>query len=118
MLLSSNRVGASEGLTVKRQVSGKKQSATILEPRENTNYVVAMNCVDWNDCDSADYSTTIWTSGYYLRIFCWGLDRVVHAVYIIVCFLAMAGVGKAEWKNYEIRTTDNITSRLILELSS
>jgi hypothetical protein len=25
------------------------------------------------------------------------LDRVVHAVYVIVCFLAKVGVGKADW---------------------
>ncbi len=31
-----------------------------------------------------------------LLIFCWALDRVVHEVYVIVCFLAKGGVGKKE----------------------
>ena len=65
--------------------------------------------VAWNgeSCDLkwlwklADYSTSIRTNRYYLRIFCWGLDRVVHAVYVVVCFLAKAGVGKCEWGRYD-----------------
>jgi hypothetical protein len=60
-----------------------------------------MNGVDWNHCDSADYSTSIWTNCYYLLLFCWGWDRVVHAVYVFVCFLAKGGVGKAGWRRYD-----------------
>ena len=48
--------------------------------------------------DSADYSSTIRT--YYLRIFCWALDRVIHAVYVVVCFLIKSDIGQKEWKQY------------------
>jgi hypothetical protein len=60
-----------------------------------------MNGDDRNDCDSADCLTSIWTNRYYLCTFCWALDRVVHAVYVIVCFLAKGGVGKKEWRHYD-----------------
>jgi len=58
------------------------------------------NAVDRNDRDSADYSTTICTNRYYLRIFFWALDRVIHAVYIVVCFLIKSDIGQKEWKWY------------------
>ncbi len=50
--------------------------------------------------DSADYSTTIRTNRYYLRIFCWVLDRVIHAVYVVVCFLIKSDIGQKQWKRY------------------
>ncbi len=45
--------------------------------------------------------TNIWTNRYYLHMFCWALDRVVHVVYVIVSFLAKGGVGKKEWRQYD-----------------
>jgi hypothetical protein len=101
MFLSNNRIGASDGLTVKRCVRGKWEQVTIRQPQAHADYVQSMNGVDRNDRDSADYLTTIWTNHCYLRIFCWGLDRVVHAVCIVVCFLAKGGVGKREWGRYD-----------------
>ena len=56
--------------------------------------------MDRNDRDSADYSNTIKTVRYYLRIFCWVLDRVVHTVFVVVVSLASVNVGKPEWKKY------------------
>ncbi len=56
--------------------------------------------MDRNDRDSADYSTTIRTNRYYLRIFCWALDRVIHAVDVVVCFLIKGDVGQEQWKRY------------------
>ena len=97
MFLSNNRIGATDGLTVKRRIRGQQERATIREPQAHADYVQSMNGVDRNDRDSADYSTSIRTNRYYLRIFCSGLDRVVHAVYVVVCFLAKSGVGKREW---------------------
>jgi hypothetical protein len=44
--------------------------------------------------------TTIRTNRYYLRIFCWALDRVIHVVYVVVCFLIKGGVGQEQWKRY------------------
>ena len=56
--------------------------------------------MDRNDQDSADYLMTICTNRYYLRIFCWALDRVIHAVYVVVCFLIKGDVGQEQWKWY------------------
>ena len=47
-----------------------------------------------------DYSTTIRTNQYYLRIFCWALDRVIQATYVVVCFLIKSDIGQKEWKQY------------------
>jgi hypothetical protein len=69
MFLSNNRIGASRGLTVKRRIRGKREQATIPEPQAHADYVASMKGVDWNDRDSADYSTSIRTNRYYLRIF-------------------------------------------------
>ena len=52
------------------------------------------NAVDRNDRDIEEYSTTIRTNLYYLRIFCWALDRVIHAAYVVVCFLIKSDIGQ------------------------
>ena len=58
------------------------------------------NAVDCNDRDSADYSTTMRTTRYYLRMFFWALDRVIHCEYTIVCWCATYGIGNPYWKRY------------------
>ncbi len=78
----------------------EKKRQTIQEPRAHADYVRSMNGVDRNDQDSHDYSTSIRTNMWYIRIFCWALDRVVHAQHTIVTFLAEQGIGKPEWKKY------------------
>jgi hypothetical protein len=98
MFLSNNRIGRSVGLTVNRRVRDKKHPDTIPAPRAQADYVQNFNTVDRNDRDSADYLTTICTNRYYVRIFCWALDRVIHAAYVIVCNLSQAGMGSPRWK--------------------
>ncbi len=93
MFLSNNKVGHSVGLTVSRQVRGKKRPVTVPGPPAQADYFHNFNAVDRNDRDSADYSTTICTNRYYIGIFCWALDRVIHATYVIVCNLSKAGMG-------------------------
>jgi hypothetical protein len=44
---------------------------------------------------------TIHTNRYFIRIFCWALDRVIPAVYVIVCNLSKAGMGPTWWKAYD-----------------
>jgi hypothetical protein len=56
--------------------------------------------VDRNDQDSRDYLKSIHTNRWYIRIFCWALDWVVHAEHTIVTFFAEQGIGKPEWKKY------------------
>ncbi len=67
---------------------------TIAASRAQADYVANYNAVDRNDRDSADYSTTIRTNRYYLRIFCWALDRVNHAAYVVVYFLSKVTLDK------------------------
>ena len=38
------------------------------------------------------------TNRYYLRIFCWALDRVIHAANVVVCFLIKSDIGQKQWK--------------------
>jgi len=96
--LSNNKVARSDDLTVQRRVRGKRTHDTIVAPQAQADYVANNNAVDRNDRDSADYSTTIRMNRYYLRIFCWALDRVIHAVYVVVCFLIKTDIGQKQWK--------------------
>ena len=63
------------------------------------------NGVDRNDRDSRDYSTSIRTNWYYLRIFCWALDRVIHVLYNVVIFLVDMEMGEKGWKKYTSKET-------------
>jgi hypothetical protein len=63
-------------------------------------YAQNFNAVDLNDRDSADYSTTIRSNRYYLRIYKWLFDRVPHTLYQACCWLAEAGIGPTKWKKY------------------
>jgi hypothetical protein len=78
MFLATNRVGFSQGLTVQRHVKGEK-CETIQQPNAHADCVRSMGGIDRNDQDSHDYSTSIRTNRWYIRIFCWVLDWVVHA---------------------------------------
>jgi hypothetical protein len=98
--LSSNKVGASYGSTVHRRERGKNTSTEIEAPRAQQDYVKYFNAVDRNNCDSADYSTSIRTNRYYLRIFGWILDRVLHVMYVVVSYLAHSGIQNDEWGVY------------------
>ena len=44
--------------------------------------------------------STFCSNRYYLRMFCWILDKVIHACFAIVCYLAVAGLAKPAWKKY------------------
>lgn len=99
--LSSNFIGASVGNFVKRSTrKGADTRDTVPAPIAQTDYAAHMGAVDQNDRDSADYSTTIHSVRYYLRIFCWVLDRVVHTCFVVVCFFASVDIGNPEWKKY------------------
>ncbi len=42
----------------------------------------------------------IHTNRYYLRIFCWALDRVIHTADAVLCFLIKSDIGQEQWKRY------------------
>jgi hypothetical protein len=58
------------------------------------------NAVDKNDCDSADYTTPLRTNRWYLRVFFWLLDRVVHQLYVTLIYCARNGIGPMGWTVY------------------
>ena len=115
--LSSNRVGASEGLTVRRHTKKRKQREVLAAPRAQRDYVRFFAAVDRNDRDSSDYSTTIRTCRYYLRIMCWILDRVVHTMYVVVVACVSAGIGKREWSEYALTHNGRVNIQIDLAIA-
>ena len=101
MFLHTYCVGPTSNNTVKRHHKGKYSRLDITAPIVGRKYSESMGAVDKNDRDSADYSTSIRTNRYYLRIFCWVLDRVVYTVYVVVIFCACCGIGDPNWKRYD-----------------
>ena len=89
--MSSHEVGYTEVLTVKIHTKKNKKQDTIAGPHSQREYVKYFNDVGKNDHKSSFYSTTIQTIRYYLRIFCWELDRVVHSLFVVVCNLLQIG---------------------------
>ena len=77
-----------------------------------------LNAVDCNDRDLSDYSTTIHTVCYYLCIFCWDLDRVVHTCYVVICALAADGIGDPEWKSYRSKHNGRHDFQIDLAMAS
>jgi len=58
-----------------------------------------MNGVNRRDRDGRDYSVSIRTNRWYLRIWFWVLDSVCHSAYIVVKFIAESGIRK-DWLKY------------------
>jgi hypothetical protein len=77
---------------VRRRERDSNASRLINAPRAQQDYIKYFNTVDRNGRDSADYSTSICTNRYYLRIFCWILDRVNHVLFVVECYLANSGI--------------------------
>ena len=98
--ISNCEVGFSNSYSVKRHVRGKRYREIINGPRAQAEYIKFMNAVDKNNRYSANFSTSIWTNRYYIRIFYWGLYMVVHTEYFVVCFLARKYMGNPERKKY------------------
>ena len=90
--LSSNKTGSSEeaDILVTRGTKGKKEKDIITGTMAQQDYAKNYAAVDRNDRDSADYSTTIQTYRFYLHIFCWMLDRVVHLIFVVIYYEVMA----------------------------
>ena len=43
---------------------------------------------------------SIRTNRYYLRVYCWGFDRIIQAIYVVVCICAKSNIGPKKWKKY------------------
>ena len=99
--MHNSEVGYSDGLSVKRHVKGKKGRVEIDGSKAKAEYVKYFNAVNRNDRDSADYSTSIHTHRYYIRIMRWVLDRVVHTCFAVVIYCASMLVINTYWKCYK-----------------
>ena len=95
-ILSSNEVGYTEGLTVKRHSKKKKNQETITGPHAKRDYMTYFNAFDKNDHDSSFYLVTIRTIRYYLIIFCLELDCVVRTIFVVVFYLDILGIVNSE----------------------
>jgi hypothetical protein len=51
------------------------------------------NAVDRNALDSTNYTTSLCTNSWYLCVFFWLLDRVVHQLYVTLIYCARNGIG-------------------------
>jgi hypothetical protein len=100
MFLHTNTIGRSTDNFVRRHVRGIRGRQVIRAPLAQKHYREYFNAVDMNDRDSADYSTSIRTIRYYIRLLCWSLDRVIHTLYVIICECAKAGIGNPALKKY------------------
>ena len=94
--MHSHLVQNSGNVIIKRHVKNKKNRVDIQAPVIQPDYVTYFNEVDINDYDSADYSVSIRTNRWYLRVFLWLVDRVVFSCYLIICHS-----GNTEWVKYK-----------------
>ncbi len=58
------------------------------------------NAVDRNDRDSANNTVTLCTNRWYLHLFFWALDRVIHVLFVVVCIFAKNNIGPKKWISY------------------
>ena len=69
--MHSHLVQNSGNVIIKRHVKNKRNRVNIDAPAIQQNYVKYVNAVDVNDHDIADYSVSIRTNRWYLRVFLW-----------------------------------------------
>ncbi len=87
MFLHTHVVGRSDGFSVKRNIKGNKNRVTFKSTRSQAKYVKYFNAVDRNDRDSSDYSVSQRTHRWYLRLYFFLLDRVIHGCFVVVVSL-------------------------------
>ena len=106
LFLHTHAVGPSVGESVRRNTKGADERIEISAPKVQKEYATYYNAVDRNDRDSADYTTSMRTNRWYLRIVFWLLDRVIHCTYVIVIELLKEKSSRRmniyphEWQRY------------------
>jgi hypothetical protein len=83
---------------VKQYVKNKAHRVSISSHKIVSDYSKHMNGVDHKDQDTADWTVSLKSNGWYLRIFYWLVDGILHATYCILCALAMDKNHK--WHKY------------------
>ena len=110
-----------------RHIKGQNNRAEIECPQNNRaeiecppvvkDYAINMNGVDKSDREGRDNSVIITRSNrWYLRIwFRIIIERVVHCVYIIVCYVTKSGL-RDDWKKYTSKHAEGRKTRFQLDL--
>jgi hypothetical protein len=94
------KIGASTGHFVQCSGRGQQGRSTFAEPNAQRDYAKHFNAVDRNDRDLADYTASLRTNRWYLRVFFWLLDRVVHQLYVTLIYCVRNGIGPAALMEY------------------
>jgi hypothetical protein len=74
--------------TVQQWSQAKKKRDAISSQEVTTNYSYHMNGVDHKDQDTADWTVSLKSNRFYLQIFYWLFDGVLHAMYSIIKVVA------------------------------
>ncbi len=98
--LHTNNIGPNSGHFVLQSTHGAAGWKTFPVPNAQVNYARHYNAVDWNDCDSSDYTTSLCTDHWYICIFFWLLDRVVHQTFVTTVYHASIDVGVSDRNTY------------------
>jgi hypothetical protein len=101
MFIHTTNIGSSRGKhTVRRGKRGHGGREVFPAPLSQLDYAENYAAVDRNDRDSSDWTTSMRTNRFYFRIKFWLLDRVVHTIFVIYCWLARAEVGPKQYRKY------------------
>ena len=89
-LLHNTDVNVTDGsrTAVKRYSPRKKIRRDISSPTIVKKYQESFNGVDQMDRDRADWSITMKSNRWYLRIYYWVIDAAIHCTYLLVCAIA------------------------------
>ena len=96
--LHNHLVADTEDHTVDRRSPRKKRRKAISSHEVVTDYSYHMNGVDHTDRDNADWTVSLKSNRFYLRIFYWLFDGVLHAMYSII--KVMASDKSHPWHKY------------------
>jgi hypothetical protein len=79
-----------------------EEKVDVVSPPVTYEYSDCMGAVDMNDGDGANYSISIRSTRWYLRLLCWTLERAIHANFQPVVAFANGETDgnsyKEEWK--------------------
>ncbi len=100
LFLHTAKVGRSNSIDTKRHVKRKQEQITIQSMQSQQEYVQNYGGVNRNGRDSAEYSTTIQTHCWYLCIFFWLFDCIIHMLYMIILYSLS---NESSWKKYSCK---------------
>ena len=78
-------------------------------------YALHMNGVDRKDHDIADWTISLKSNKFYMRIFYWLLDSVLHAMYCVV--KAIANDSNHPWYKYKNKNTGRFRFQMDLGMA-